>query len=283
MRRRTVRVISFLVATALSGSALAGTFDEKKAVGALAMVDTAGCGAPVPKWVDATFDPSGKVTEVSTEPGTFSVETVHCLTERFREATVAPFDGESHVIHYVLGDAPPAAATDDEHDVAPIGHFEKRGRPGLVVAGSIVLAVGALFLIGAVVYSQLPQDDTCKSTATNSCGTDNARKTAGGGRLDALGLRARPSATEGADSSLGGARRRGRGREPHVLDEDARRTKFADATLAHSDRAAPCAALRCAIDACVRSPRTTPSHESTRSAPNVASSSHHANPCRVDV
>src|SRR5438067_3784497 len=176
MRARTCGLTSFLVTMTFVASSLASPFNAKRTEAVLSTVDTTGCGAPIPDWVDVTFAPSGKVTSVEAQPGAYSLETLHCLVTRFEEVTVAPFDGEPRVVQFAIGAstaAAPAAsaAASDEHPSTPeghYGHFEKRPRSGLLVAGGIVLGVGTLFVLTAFVDSKKSTPD-CGGSGQMPC------------------------------------------------------------------------------------------------------------------
>jgi len=195
MNARTSAVSCFFVAATSAASVRAAPFDGQKAETALSSVDTTGCGAPIPDWVDVTIDPSGKVTKVEAQPGAFSFETVKCVVARFETVTVAPFDGEPRVVQFRIGapTAATAAGTSDEHASTPeppSGHFEARRRPGLLVAGGIVLGVGVLTLLVSVIDAQRSSTDcggfrqiSCDDADSDRKSADTVRSIVGGGLI----------------------------------------------------------------------------------------------------
>ncbi len=144
----------------------------KKALAAISYKD---CGKGGPGKILVTFGRDGTVERVVLAEGTWEPDVAVCVTRRFMEATVPPFEGASRTVKWsvLLEGAPPVAATygaptgygpppsgympypvrysgGDELPAddgpPPLGyHVEERQRSALLVTGTIVTSMGIIF------------------------------------------------------------------------------------------------------------------------------------------
>jgi hypothetical protein len=148
-------------------------FDPNGARASLTAIEYKDCGSGGPTKLTITFRSDGTVEGVVLAEGALEADVAVCLTRRFMKATVTPFEGPSRAVKWSvqLPGAPaapastsppplppPRAAYGDEiiaagERSAPPGyHEEMQRRTGLLVAGSIVTAIG--FVTALIVYSE---------------------------------------------------------------------------------------------------------------------------------
>jgi len=148
------------------------TEDVRKA---LATVGYKDCGTGGPGKLLITFQNDGTVDRVVLAEGTWDPNVAVCVTRRFMEVTIPPFEGESRTVKWsvVLAGGAPKPATyaappgygpppgyglyprERLHEELPADdgpppagyHREERGRTGSLVSGSIITAMGLFFFV----------------------------------------------------------------------------------------------------------------------------------------